>query len=167
MIAQRYIDHLRSQGIPYMRRPHSRAVAGQEVAQVLGISGWRVAKSVLVEADGKRWMIVLPVAEQVSLGRLASVLHADSLRLLQESELQGLFPDCELGAEPPFGTLYNLPVIIDRRLAMLGAMIIRAGSHEECLAIPVEDYLRVERPRVAAIGVLPEREAESMAESRI
>jgi len=167
MIAQRYIDYLRSQAIPYMRRPHSRAVTGQEIAHVLGISGWRVAKCVLVEADRKRWMVVLPAPEQVSLHRLASVLKAGQLRLLNESELEDLFPDCEVGAEPPFGSLYNLPVIIDRRLAMMGAMIVRAGSHEEALAIPVEDYLRVEQPRVASIGVLPEREAEATSEARI
>lgn len=169
MIPQRFIDHLRSLSVPYIRRPHPRAIGGQELAQVLGTSGWRVAKSVIVEADEpshRRFMIVLPVPERVSLGQLASVLHVRGVRLLSEDELADVFTDCELGAEPPFGSLYDLPVIIDRRLAELDAILVRAGSHEECLAIPTDDFLRAERPKIATIGVLPGRRETVLSEAR-
>lgn len=169
MIPQRYIDHLRRSSIPYIRRPHRRAVGGQELAQALGVTGWRVAKTVLVEADDARrdrWMIVLPVPERVSLSRLSNILRVPELRLVPEQELAELFPDCELGAEPPFGSLYGLPVILDRRLAEHDAMLMRAGSHEESLAIPTDEYLRSERPKIATIGVLPGARETVLAEAR-
>jgi hypothetical protein len=74
-------------------------------------------------------------------------------RLLRESEFQGLFPDCEAGAEPPFGGLFALPVVVDSTLAESDRIVFRAGSHEEAIEMRYEDFYRLENgPRVGAIG---------------
>jgi Ala-tRNA(Pro) deacylase len=75
------------------------------------------------------------------------------VRLLRESEFQGLFPDCEAGAEPPFGGLFGLPVVVDSTLAESDRIVFRAGSHEEAIEMRYEDFYRLENgPRVGAIG---------------
>ena len=84
-------------------RPHSRAVAAPKLAQTLHVPGCRVAKSVIVNADGNFCIAVVPSTAEVDLDRLADVLGVERIRLADENEFAGLFPDCELGSEPQFG----------------------------------------------------------------
>src|SRR5439155_398310 len=105
---------------------------------------------------GKRLIPALPPAEIVDPVRLASALGADRVRILHESEFLDLFKDCEVGAEPPFGALYGLPVVMDRSLAQApGPLVFRAGSHEEALEMKPEDFVRLEKPRLADFAVVP------------
>lgn len=144
MIPRRLIDSLEHHCIPYDLRLHSRAVTAQEVAKTLHVPGRRVVKSVLVEAGGKIWIAVLPAIAFVDWERLATSLGVPAVRPLRETEFQGLFPDCEAGAEPPFGALYGLPIIVDSTLVEAGRLIVRAGSHEEAIEIDYDDFSRLE-----------------------
>ena len=154
MIASKIVRHMEQAGIPVVVRQHPRVVAAQRLAASVHVSGYRVAKSVLVEADGKRVMAVLPAADIVDPGRLAAALGAEQVRILHESEFLDLFAECEPGAEPPFGALFGLPVIMDRRLAQArGPLVFRAGSHEEALEMKPEDFVRMEKPRIADFAV--------------
>lgn len=155
MIPPRIIQYLQQHNIPYTRRYHARAVSAQELAAELHASGFRVAKSVLLEADEKRWIAVLPAAELVDEGRLAQALGARKLRLLTEAEFAHYFPDCELGAEPPFGRLYDLPVVVDARLAQEELIVLRAGSHQESIEMRYSDFAALEQPAVVEFGRLP------------
>jgi len=117
------------------------------------VPGRRVAKSVMVKANGQAWIAVVPATEVLDEDRLAAVLDAPAVRLLHESEFEGLFPDCEPGAEPPFGGLYGLPVVIDSALAEAETIVFRAGSHEEAIEMRYQDFYRLEKePKVGAIG---------------
>jgi Ala-tRNA(Pro) deacylase len=156
MIPRRIIEYLDSHDAPYERLLHRRAITAQELAATVHVPGRRVAKSVMVKANGQVWIAVLPATELVDEDRLAAVLDADAVRLLHESEFEGLFPDCEPGAEPPFGGLYGLPVIVDPALAEAEAIVLRAGSHEEAIEMRFDDFYRLEQePRVANIGRAP------------
>lgn len=165
MIPQRIVDHLKNAKVPFSRRWHPRAVSAQPLAATLHVSGYRVAKSVLVEADGKRWIAVLSAPERVDTNRLASALGARSVRLLSESEFMPSFPDCEVGAEPPFGSLYRLPVIVDESLTGEDRVLFRAGSHEETLELRYVDFMRLENPRVASFAIVPGAQAAARAEA--
>ena len=154
MVPEKVVRHLEKSNVPVVVRSHQREVAAQRLAAAVHVSGYRVAKSVLVEADGERLMAVLPAADIIDLTRLATALGASSVRVMHESEILDLFPGCELGAEPPFGSLFGLPVVMDRILARArGPLVLRAGSHEEILEMPIEDFMRLERPRVADFAV--------------
>jgi Ala-tRNA(Pro) deacylase len=113
MIPQRIAEYLESHAVQYESRLHRRAITAQELAATVHVPGRRVAKSVMVKAGEKVWIAVLPATEVVDEKSLAAVLDAPTVRLLRESEFQGLFPDCEAGAEPPFGGLFGLPVVVD------------------------------------------------------
>jgi Ala-tRNA(Pro) deacylase len=155
MIASKIVRHMEQAGVPVVVRQHPRVVAAQRLAASVHVSGYRVAKVVLVEADGERMMAVLPAAEIVDPGRLATALGAERVRILHESEFLDLFTECEPGAEPPFGALYGLPVVMDRSLAhSSGPLVFRAGSHEEALEMKPEDFVRLEKPRLADFAVV-------------
>lgn len=153
MIPQQILEHLSAASVPYAVRIHSRAVTAQELAASVHVSGSRVAKSVLVEADGRRIIAVLPATEFVDRDRLAAAIGASRLRFLREDEFAGLFPGCELGAEPPFGSLYGLPVVVDRSLAVDEPLVLRAGSHEEALEMGFDDFARLEGVQLADFAV--------------
>lgn len=153
MIPVSITQYLQNHRIPFRRRAHPRAVGGQELAASLQVSGWNVAKAVLVEGGGKRWLTVLPVAERVDLVRLADVLGVGGAHLLGEDQMQTSFPDCLLGAEPPFGGLYGLPVVLEESLTRRGEMVVRGGSHTEAIEISTLDFVRLEKPLIASFGV--------------
>lgn len=152
MIPQRIIDFLQASGIPFARHVHPRVIPAQELAASIHVSGYRVAKAVLADVGGTRWIAVLPAAEMLDLPKLASYLGASSARLLTEDEFSALFPDCEIGAEPPFGQLYGLPVVADVSLTEDETILFRAGSHEEAIEMTFDDFARLENPRLADIG---------------
>lgn len=156
MIPQRIVDYLGKHSIPFERMAHRRAVTAQELAATVHVPGRRVAKAVLVMAGDRVWIAVVPATENVDVERVATVLGVRPVRLLAEAEFEGLFPDCEPGAEPPFGGLYGLPVVIDSTLSECERMIVRAGSHEEAIAIAFDDFYLLERdPAVGPIGREP------------
>ncbi|HUJ24504.1 MAG TPA: YbaK/EbsC family protein [Myxococcales bacterium] len=153
MIPTRIIDYLERHAIPCMRRQHRRAVTAQELAATVHIPGAHVAKSVLVKAGEQIWIAVLPATEVLDERRVAAALGVPAVRMLREEEFEGLFPDSEPGAEPPFGGLYGLPVIIDSGLTYAKRILFRAGSHEEAIEMRFEDFYKLENePKVAPIG---------------
>ena len=153
MIPQNIVRYLESHGVPYERRVHRLAITAQELAATLGVPGSRVAKSVLVKAEGQVFIAVLPATEVIDEERLAAALDAAAVRLLHEPEFETFFPDCEPGAEPPFGGLYGLPVLIDSSLAEEERIIFRAGSHVEAIEMAYEDFCRLEsEAKVVPIG---------------
>ena len=155
MIPSSIIDYLEKNKVPFKRRPHAQAIGAQELAASLHVTGYSVGKSVILEADGTKWIAVLPASETVSLLRLAELLKARNVRLLTEAEFAPLFRDCELGAEPPFGGLYGLPVVMDSSFARAAGIVLRAGSHREGLEIAYPDFVALEKPRIGAFGILP------------
>lgn len=148
-----YLDRAQTS---YSWERHPRAETAQELAKVLGVSGYQVAKTVLIGADEGVWMVVLPAPEVVDLQKLATVLRVNVVRLLDEKEFTPLFPNCEVGAAPPFGKLYSVPVILDGDLAEETEIVFRAGSHEETIRMRLRDYTRLEAPLIADFSVLPE-----------
>ena len=152
MIAQRVLDHLQQARISFRRHRHPRAVGAQPTAAALHVSGYQVAKVVLVEADGQPWVAVLSAPDVVNTRRLGSVLGKRNAHLMSEAEFTQLFPDCQPGAEPPLGSLYGLPVALDLALAREDRICFPAGSHDESLELRTEDFMALERPRVGAFA---------------
>lgn len=148
-----YLDRAR---ISYTWERHAPAHTAQDLAKILGISGYQVAKAVVIGADEGVWMAVLPAPEVVDLQRLASLLSVKSVRLLDEGEFSPLFPGCEVGAAPPFGKLYNVPIVLDGDLAAEPEIVFRAGSHSETIRMRLRDFTQLESPLIADFSVLPD-----------
>lgn len=156
MVPNRIIRYMQRQLVPFARRWHARAVSAQELAESLHESGFRVAKTVVLDVDGRLWLAVLPAPALVDFDLTRDALGAVDVHLAAEDEFAQHFPDCETGAEPPFGGLYGLPVLVDERLEIDDPLIFRAGSHEETIELAFDDFRALEKPIVAHISRLPD-----------
>jgi Ala-tRNA(Pro) deacylase len=107
-----------------------------------------LAKTVIVKIDGQMAMAVLPASRQIDFGLLKDALGAKSVELASEAEFQGLFPDSELGAMPPFGNLYGLPVYVAESLTEDQEIAFNAGSHSVLFQMAYADFARLVRPTV-------------------
>ncbi|GCE45314.1 Ala-tRNA(Pro) deacylase [Thermosporothrix hazakensis] len=143
---ERIIAHIEERKIPYKIVEHPCAYSAHALAQCKQLPEQRVAKVVLAYVDEKLVMLVLPGSQKVDLERLREAFRASLVQLAREHEFAELFPDCELGAMPPLGNLYNIPVYVDMRLQEEEEIIFPAGSHHEAIQIKYEDFERLAHP---------------------
>ncbi|NMO16692.1 YbaK/EbsC family protein [Pyxidicoccus fallax] len=151
MIPDSIIQYLQRHQIPFERRPHLRAITAQALAATLHVSGFQVAKTVILHAQDRLWLCVTSAPDTLDLGRVSEMLGVRRLRLAEESEFAELFPECEVGAEPPFGQLYGLPVLVDEHLRQAERLWFRAGSHAEAIELAFEDFIALEEPLLGHI----------------
>lgn len=136
-------------GIAYIALQHSPAYTAQGLAARMHIHGWDLAKTTILKVDGKYAMAVLPAPCQVDIERFKAMAGAKDVALASEAELRGLFPGCELGAMPPFGNLFGLPVYVDERLADDKSIVFNAGTHTEAIRMEFADFERLVAPTIA------------------
>lgn len=155
-VARRLKEYLDTNNVPYNVMAHKVAYTAQEVAAAQGVTGWQVAKTVVCNCDGKYLLLVLQAPTMVDLSRLKHSLGCREVRLASETEMEKLFPEVELGAEPPFGNLYDLPVYVDKGFADAREMVFNAGSHTETIRIKYSDFVRLANPKEIEIARLVE-----------
>jgi Ala-tRNA(Pro) deacylase len=153
MPAQRLLDFLDDHQVKYVVISHSRAFTTQEVAATTHIPGKELAKSVIVEIDGELAMAVLPGSQKVDVDLLRDAVGADQVTLAKESAFKDRFPECDLGAMPPFGNLYGMPVYVADSLTEDEEIAFNAGSHTELVQMSYRDFERLVQPRVMHFGV--------------
>ena len=134
--------------IKYEVTKHKPAFSAQRMAAVEHEPGRFVAKPVIVKADDKHVMCVLSACYKIDLRTLKSQLGAKSVELVKENDIGKMFPDCELGAEPPFGNLYDLPTVMDKALEKDDHIMFQAGSHEKAVRMSMADYRKLVEPKV-------------------
>ncbi len=150
MLVERARRLLETDGVPYETLPHREAFTAQGVAAAAHVSGWSLAKVLVVRAPSKGpVMVVLPASCRVDAGALARARGESAVSFVSEPEMQSLFPDCDVGAMPPFGQLYGLPVYVDACFPKAAEFDFQAGNHHEIVRIQYSDYERLARPQVA------------------
>lgn len=145
-------EYLAANGVEFETLLHHRAFTAQEVADAAHISGTEVAKTVLVKLDGELAMVVLPASEWVDL-KLLHRITGRQVELAHESEFRDRFPDCEVGAMPPFGNLYGMDVFVSTDLTYNERIAFNAGSLRELIRIPYRDFERLVEPRVLQLAL--------------
>ena len=148
MPVQRIKEFLDASKVEYATITHSRVFTAQETAHSAHISGKEVAKTVLVKADDKILMVVLPANHKLDMDLMCKALGADFVRLASEDEFRGLFPECEVGAMPPFGNLYGVDVYADSSLAEDHEIFFNAGTHTELIGLKYSDFERLAHPKM-------------------
>lgn len=148
----RVIDFLDKSGVKYEASEHVPAFTAQQMAAAEHEPGRFVAKPVIVNAEGNFLMCVLPAPCKIDMRALKEQLGVASVRLAEENEIGGMFEDCELGAEPPFGNLYDLPTVIDKSLQEDDHITFQAGTHARAIRMAMSDYLKLVAPKVLEFG---------------
>jgi len=148
MPTQKLHAFLNDNQIKYLKIEHSPAYTAQEIAAAVHIPGEALAKSVMVKIDSKMTMVVLPANHRINFAKLTEEIGAGEVRLAEESEFGDFFPDCSLGAMPPFGNLYGIEVIVDQTLANEDDITFNACSHTELIQLSYRDFETLVNPRV-------------------
>jgi len=152
MTAQSLKSFLDTNHVKYTTISHSPAYTAQEVAASAHIPGKELAKTVIVKVDGEFAMAVLPASKHISLSRLRTAAGAGDAEIATEEEFEKLFPDCELGAMPPFGNLYDMPVFAAKELTEDEEIAFNAGSHTELVQLAYRDFDKLVHPKVVALN---------------
>jgi Ala-tRNA(Pro) deacylase len=140
-------EFLTDRKVPFQRLHHPPAYTANRVAQALHVPGRAMAKSVLVRTANGYILTVLPATHRVDMDRLQEDLHERDIDLASEDEMERIFLDCERGAMPPFGSLYDLPTLVDESLAEDEEIVFEGQDHEQAIRMRYRDYEAVEQPR--------------------
>lgn len=143
---------LNSNNIKYDTIMHSLAYTAQEIAASSHISAKELAKTVIVKLDGKLAMVVLPGHHKVNFDDLKNTTGAKEVTMAHEYEFQDKIPDCEVGAMPPFGNLYDMEVFVSSDLAKDERIAFNAGSHSELIRMTFDDYKKLVHPKIVKLS---------------
>ncbi len=150
---ERLERYFRENNVPFLTMTHPPAFTAPEVAAMQHVPGKQVAKVVMAKAGDSPVMCVVPANKHVDLRRLGEILQASDVRLAHEDEFSVLFPDCMLGAMPPFGNLYGVPIYLDTSLTDDPEIVFQAGTHIDSIKIRYVDYVRLAAPQIAPIAL--------------
>jgi Ala-tRNA(Pro) deacylase len=142
---------LQKRHVPFERHVHSTTFTSQGLADAEHVSGYMVAKPVIVKSRFGYAMCVVSACDHVDLDKVGTILRDKDVQLATESEMTTLFPECEIGAEPPVGALFGLKTIMDLRLRQDQRLMMQAGSHTEAMDMSREDWESLCQPIVADI----------------
>lgn len=140
---QKYLDE---NNVKYVKIQHSPAYTAPEIAESVHVSGNNFAKAVIVKIDSNLAMIVLPAHQHVDVEAVKSLLGANEVTIASEYEFVDKFPDCEVGAMPPFGNLFGMDVYIAPVLSEHEEIICNAGSHAEVIRLKYQDFFSLVKP---------------------
>jgi Ala-tRNA(Pro) deacylase len=154
MAVPRWLErYLARYEIPYKIWHHTPTYAASRLAQAAHLTGYRVAKTVLVAVDKRPVMAVLPACMRLDLERLKALVGGHDIRLANEAEIASWFKGCQLGSVPPLRLHIDQQIIMDRSLAHLGKILFAAGTPEDSISLRFRDWYRAVSPGVARIAV--------------
>ncbi|MEX1125504.1 MAG: YbaK/EbsC family protein [Acidimicrobiia bacterium] len=154
MSGERVRKYLMEHGVQYQTHTHPTAYTANEIAEAEHVSGEQMAKVVMLMADDRLVMAVIPGNQMVDIEKAHKTLGARTVRLADEKEFAPMFVDCEVGAEPPFGPLYDVAMVVDNGLQR-PRITFNAGSHTDTITIALDDYLGLTKPEKVdlALGI--------------
>lgn len=148
MLAPRLHHFLNERHVDYARLSHARAITAHDTAEAAHVGAQLFAKTVMLKVDGQLAMLVMPANYRVDLVRASRALGGVEVELAEEAEFTDRFPDCEVGAMPPFGHLYETPMYVDSRLAEQAEIVFNAGSHTDAVRMAYVDFERLAAPEL-------------------
>lgn len=147
MPSTRLKAYLDENDIKYLSILHSMAFTATDIAHSAHIPSRNIAKTVIININNKLAMAVVPANFKVNLLLLADALQTENITLASEQEFTRHFADCEVGAMPPFGILYNMDVYVAEALTENEHIIFNAGSHQELIQMDYKDYENLVNPK--------------------
>jgi Ala-tRNA(Pro) deacylase len=153
MPKNKLLQLLDTNGIKYLVLTHSPAYTAQEIAMLAHIPGQEMAKTVILKIDGKMTMAALPASHMVDFRRLRELTGATTVELANEVEFKDRFPECEVGAMPPFGNLYKMDVLVEGSLAEDEEIAFNAGSHRELVKMAYKDLDNLVHPKIMKFSI--------------
>lgn len=153
MPVQKLKEFLDSHNVKYVTISHSRVFTAQETATSAHIPGKELAKTVMVKMNGKMAMAILPASSKIDFDLLEKATGSGKVEIASEKEFKDMFPECEVGAMPPFGNLYGMDVFVAESLTEDEEIAFNAGSHRELVKMAYKDFERLVKPKIVKFSV--------------
>jgi Ala-tRNA(Pro) deacylase len=163
MPVKRLKAFLEDNNVGYEMIPHPTAYTSAALGAVTHTPGKEIAKTVMINVDGVLAMVVVPGSKHVNLRALKSTLGAREVAIAAEEEFAHVFPDCEVGAMPPFGNLYGLCIYVDEVLTRDEEIAFNAGNHRELFRLKYKDFERLTQPLVVKVATPLEHDRMALA----
>lgn len=144
--------YLRNQDVSFNKIVHHKTYTAQRTAADAHISGKEIAKTVIMKIDGEMCMVVLPADMQIDINLLKESTGAKNIRLATEIEFKDMFDNCEVGAMPPFGNLYDMPVYVAEVLKEDVFIAFNAGTHSLLIQMKYADFERLVQPIILKLA---------------
>lgn len=151
MVAPRLQEFLDSHGVKYTVCRHSPAFTAQEIAAAAHVKGKEMVKTVVVKVEGRLALVAVPASAHVAFDLLRETIGERPVELASEGEFRAAFPECELGAMPPFGVLFGMDTYVTPELAADDEIAFNAGSHTELVRMKYRDFARLVEPKVVSL----------------
>ncbi len=151
MPSEKLKNFLDENDIKYLLIQHSLAFTAVDIAKSVHMHSRDMAKTVIVKVAGEFAMVVVPANYKVDLNGLQEALKTDDITLATEVEFFKLFPDCEVGAMPPFGNLYDMDVYVAESLTEDEYIAFNAGTHSEVIQMDYRDYEMLVKPKMVIL----------------
>ncbi|MCK5601113.1 YbaK/EbsC family protein [Candidatus Pacearchaeota archaeon] len=152
MLIRNLKDFLDEKSIRYTCISHSPAYTAQGIAAITHISGKEIAKTVMIKINGTMEMVVLPASHKVDLDLMKAAASTTNVELAHEEEFKDAFPDCEIGAMPPFGNLYGMRVFVAEALTKDDEIAFNACSHHELIRMAYADFEMLVKPQIVRVA---------------
>ena len=149
MPVKKLIDYLDQNNIHYVIINHSSAYTASEIAASAHIKGEELAKTVIVKIDGNMSLLVIPAKYKINFDLLKKHTGCDLIELAKEEEFTELFPDCQVGAMPPFGNIYDMKTYMDKTLTYEDDIAFNAGNHSQLIRLSCRDFIDLVKPDIA------------------
>jgi Ala-tRNA(Pro) deacylase len=156
------LRYLNSNKVEFQVLEHDPAFSAHDVAMSSHVPESQMAKAVLIKIDDHFWMAVLRADQRVNQQLIRRVFGARDVVLAHEEDLGMLFPDCQIGAMPPFGNLYGLPVLVEEGLADDEEIVFNACTHTKVVRMKFRDFRRLAKPVITGFA-----EPARMMEERV
>jgi Ala-tRNA(Pro) deacylase len=143
---------LQQQGATFEVLEHEPTFSAQEMAQAVHVSGDNVAKTVLLKADGRFILAVVPATYYIHFELACEALGAQHVELARELDCARVFPDCEIGALPPFGSQYGVETLVDYALTEDDEIVFVGNDHRQSIRMKYRLYAELEQPRVSVFS---------------
>ena len=147
----RWLQLFDKRGIRYSHSVHTRAATARGAADSERIPAHELAKTVVYFGSSGFGIVVLPADKMANLAKVERLVGLSHIRLATEKELEGLFPNCEVGAMPPFGENFDMPVLVDAGIVD-EFIAFTLGTHRDIVRLSFTDFQRLARPKIAAIA---------------
>ena len=151
-IPKQLIDCLNQSKAQYEILRHTEALTAQRIAQAEHVKARHQAKVVMLKSGDQHLMVVLPADHHIDLEKIEKAI-GKPVSLGKEQEFKSLFPDCAIGAMPPFGNLYGLPTYVEQSLAEQDYIVFEAGTHTDAIKMSYRDYEKIVKPKVNDLAI--------------
>lgn len=143
MMTSKVTQFLEEKRVPFGTIVHPLSYTALDTAEAEYAHPHGFAKAVMVRIKGLDAMFVIPADTKLDLFKLSTEFGTENIRIEKEKDFDPLFADCERGAMPPLGVMYQIPTYVDMQLLENKEIIFNGGSHEQSIRMTLSDYLQV------------------------